>query len=59
MMRLTNNILFCFSNTGGGHKSAAEAVRSAINELTGKENLRYPKKKVTVVDIVEKSSIIH
>jgi UDP-N-acetylglucosamine:LPS N-acetylglucosamine transferase len=58
-IQITHKILVCFSNTGGGHKSAADAIRAAINELAETESRRYGAVEVVLADIVEKSSSVH
>ncbi len=48
-------IFICYSDTGGGHRSAAEAVRTAIHELVSKNP---PTRKVVVLveTVVEQSN---
>jgi len=58
-IEIPNKILVCFSNTGGGHASAASAIRCAINELTKTELQQYSDYEVLLSDVVEKSSPIH
>jgi processive 1,2-diacylglycerol beta-glucosyltransferase len=48
-------IFICYSDTGGGHKTAAEAVRTAIEELVAKQP-RANKVEVIVETVVEQSN---
>ncbi len=56
---MSTKILLCISNTGGGHRSAARAIREAIGELVGKQQLPKNSVEVQIVDVVEESHIIH
>jgi len=55
----SNKILLCVSNTGGGHRSAATAIKNAIDELTATEKLPAAKYEVLIVDVVENSNALH
>jgi UDP-N-acetylglucosamine:LPS N-acetylglucosamine transferase len=58
---ISNKILLCVSNTGGGHRSAATAIENAIHELlrAKSETADRPPYEVIIVDVVEKSSPLH
>jgi len=51
-------IFICYSDTGGGHKSAADAVRHAIEEIVAK-NPRTHKVKVFVETVVEQTNPVN
>lgn len=56
---MTNKILLCVSNTGSGHRSAANAIRNAIEEL---EKVNAPLTgnfEIVVMDVVEESNSIN
>lgn len=49
------NILFCYSNTGGGHKSAMKAIVAALEEVwVDKTNTDAPN--IVLEDIIENSN---
>jgi UDP-N-acetylglucosamine:LPS N-acetylglucosamine transferase len=50
-------ILLVYSDTGGGHRSAAEAIRQAILELCAKRGIRAPK--MLLEDIIEESNSVN
>ncbi len=56
---MINPILLCVSNTGGGHRSAALAIRNAIDELVAKDRFRGRPCEVIIVDVVENSHFIN
>ncbi len=56
---MSNKILLCVSNTGGGHLSAANAIRSAIDELVESGHFRGSPFEIVIADVVEDSNIIH
>lgn len=51
-------IFMCYSDTGGGHKYAAEAVRMALDELMQKD-LTLPRTEVIVESVVKKSNALN
>jgi len=56
---MSNKILLCVSNTGGGHLSAANAIRSAIKELSSSGQVGESAFEVVIADVVENSNVIH
>ena len=56
---MSNKILLCVSNTGGGHRSAANAIRNAIDELVRSGEWGQSPFEVVIVDVVEDSNVIH
>ncbi len=59
MSCLSNKILLCVSNTGGGHHSAALAVQHAIEEIlsAGCEAVGTVPVEVVTADVVENSNV--
>lgn len=55
---MSNKILICVSNTGGGHHSAANALKAAIEELTAKQHAANPYQ-VVIADVIEHTNPIH
>lgn len=53
---MSNKILLCISNTGGGHLSAANALRSAINELLEHSKFAGSPFEIVIADVVEDSN---
>lgn len=51
------NIFLVFSNTGGGHRTAAEAVKRAISELCAKKGEAPPD--IATRDIIEESNAVN
>jgi UDP-N-acetylglucosamine:LPS N-acetylglucosamine transferase len=58
-MQASNKILLCVSNTGGGHHSAANAIRDAIHEVVQGGSFGQNNFDVVITDVVEDSSVIH
>jgi hypothetical protein len=56
---MSTKILLCISNTGGGHVSAAHALRSAIDELVASRHFRGSPFEIVIDDVVENSHFIH
>jgi UDP-N-acetylglucosamine:LPS N-acetylglucosamine transferase len=54
-----NKILLCISDTGGGHRSAANAVRNAIDELMRSDRMAPHSIEVVITDVVEKSNVVN
>ncbi|MCW5821846.1 MAG: hypothetical protein KIT34_03535 [Cyanobacteria bacterium TGS_CYA1] len=52
------NILFCYSNTGGGHKSATKAIVAAINEVWN-DKTGQPPPNIVLEDIIENSNVLN
>ncbi len=50
-----SRICLFFSDTGGGHRSASEAIDSALREVMGSINPAFTKPELLVENIVEKS----
>jgi len=56
---MSNKILLCISNTGGGHRSAANAIQNAIDELVQSGYFGGNLFEVVIADVVEDSNAIH
>ncbi|HEY9756416.1 MAG TPA: glycosyltransferase [Oculatellaceae cyanobacterium] len=56
---MDDKILMCISTTGGGHRSAAHAVKNAIEELASGQGSSYSPVESVIVDVVEESSLVH
>jgi UDP-N-acetylglucosamine:LPS N-acetylglucosamine transferase len=56
---MSNKILLCVSDTGGGHRSAANAIRDAIDELVRKGQFGSESYEVVIADVVEESNPVH
>lgn len=54
---MSNKILICVSNTGGGHHSAANAIKAALQELTIKK--LGTACEVVIADVIEHTNPIH
>lgn len=50
-------VLLVYSNTGAGHRTAAEAIKRAVLELSSKRNLEPPE--IVVRDIIEESNTVN
>ncbi len=55
---MSRNILLCISDTGGGHRSAANAIRKAIDELTQHDSSGHTYE-VVITDVVRDSNGLH
>ncbi|HEY9683072.1 MAG TPA: glycosyltransferase [Oculatellaceae cyanobacterium] len=56
---MNDKILMCISTTGGGHRSAAHAVKNAIDEIVSAPGSAYSPVESVIVDVVEQSSLVH
>lgn len=54
---MSNKILICVSKTGGGHHSAANAIKAALQELTTKKHGTACE--VVIADVIEHTNPIH
>jgi UDP-N-acetylglucosamine:LPS N-acetylglucosamine transferase len=52
-------ILMCISSTGGGHRSAAYAIKHAVNDLISEPGSVYHPVEMIISDVVEQSSFVH
>jgi processive 1,2-diacylglycerol beta-glucosyltransferase len=57
--QIDKRILLCFSNTGGGHKSAALAVQAAIQEVAKDKRFERFRFDVVLADVIENSNDLH
>jgi UDP-N-acetylglucosamine:LPS N-acetylglucosamine transferase len=58
-LQIDKRILLCFSNTGGGHKSAALAIKAAIQEVAKEKRFGNFRFEVVLADVVEDSNDLH
>jgi UDP-N-acetylglucosamine:LPS N-acetylglucosamine transferase len=58
-LQIDKRILLCFSNTGGGHKSAALAIQAAIQEIAKDKGFERFRFEVVLADVIENSNDLH